>query len=135
MLAPRPFLAASRHLLARALASTATGPPSSTPPPRPPPPLDPRSALARVPTADLLRGWAVLSACRVPGLASHAGGLLSAALAFPPARWALRHTFFAQFCAGETDDEVDATAARLREAGIGRLDGGGGGGGGEGGVA
>ena len=87
----------------------------------PPPPLDTRAALATLPTRDVLRGWAVLTACRVPWLAAHAGSLLKVALKVPPLRYVIRHTFAAQFTAGESDDDVARTAASLAASGIGAI--------------
>jgi len=81
----------------------------------------PEAALASVPAGDLLRGWAVLSACRSRRLVAHAGTLLKVALAVPPARALVRATFFSQFCAGETRADAAAAAARLAARGVGSI--------------
>ena len=63
----------------------------------------------------------MLTACRAPWLAAHAGWLLKVALKVPPLRYIVRHTFAAQFTAGESDDDVARAAASLAASGIGAI--------------
>ena len=101
-------------------------PPPPTPPP-PPPTLDLTStsaAFAHASARDLLRAWAVLTACRIRPLVAHADGLLRAGRRLLGDRAVdalLRSTFFAHFCGGEDEAGAARTMDRLAGAGVGSI--------------
>jgi len=102
---------------------------SPQPQPQPPfsPPLDLAStsaAFAHASTKDLLRAWAVLSACRMSPLVAHSEGLLKLgrqALGDRAVDALLRSTFFAHFCGGEDEAGAARTIERLAASGVGSI--------------
>ncbi len=73
-------------------------------------------------TAQLLQSLAVFQACALRPLVDNAGWLLPAARASPLSRpladWAVRHTFFKHFCAGECVATIQPNIAYLAAHGI-----------------
>lgn len=75
-------------------------------------------------TSELVRAWAVFHVCAWTPVVRRARQLLALAEAVVGARavtWVLRRTFFAHFCAGETQTELLPVIDRLRAAGVGAI--------------
>ncbi|KAJ2726046.1 proline dehydrogenase [Coemansia sp. Benny D115] len=85
---------------------------------------DPRLALSQLSTGRLLTVWLVYLACGNQSLVRAAPGLLRLAERLRLG-WlsnaVVRRTFFAWFCAGESEREIVHTMRRLRAAGIGSI--------------
>ncbi|KAJ1661460.1 hypothetical protein GGF38_003618 [Coemansia sp. RSA 25] len=85
---------------------------------------DARLALARLTAGQLATAWAVYKCCGSAGLVRAAPGLLRA-MEHLRLGWlsgaVVRRTFFAWFCAGETEREIVQTMRRLQGAGIGAI--------------
>jgi proline dehydrogenase len=82
----------------------------------------PTAHLRAVPTRELLRAWLVFRACAFPPLVARARPLLAAGAAVLGTRAvnaALRGTFFAHFCGGETLAELAPRVAALKARGVG----------------
>ncbi|KAJ2870986.1 proline dehydrogenase, partial [Coemansia asiatica] len=85
---------------------------------------DPELALAQLSVAKLATVWMVYQACGSARLVQAAPGILRL---FERLRlsWlsnaVVRRTFFAWFCAGETEREIVQTMRRLKDAGIGSI--------------
>lgn len=75
-------------------------------------------------TSELVRAWTVFHVCAWTPVVRRARRLLALAEAVVGARavtWVLRRTFFAHFCAGETQTELLPVIDRLRAAGVGAI--------------
>ncbi|KAJ2415430.1 proline dehydrogenase [Coemansia sp. IMI 209128] len=85
---------------------------------------DARLALSRLSAGQLATAWAVYRCCGSTGLVRAAPGLLRG-LEQARLGWlsgaVVRRTFFAWFCAGETEREIVQTMRRLQGAGIGAI--------------
>ncbi|KAJ2006223.1 hypothetical protein GGI04_001942 [Coemansia thaxteri] len=85
---------------------------------------DSRLALARLTAGQLATAWAVYRCCSSAAVVRAAPGLLRG-LAAARLSWlsgaVVRRTFFAWFCAGETEREIVQTMRRLQSAGIGAI--------------
>ncbi|KAJ2881892.1 proline dehydrogenase [Coemansia aciculifera] len=85
---------------------------------------DARLALSRLSAGQLATAWAVYRCCGSAGLVRAAPGLLRG-LEQARLGWlsgaVVRRTFFAWFCAGETEREIVQTMRRLQGAGIGAI--------------
>jgi proline dehydrogenase len=85
---------------------------------------DAEAAFKNRTTWELVRAWSVFHVCGWTPLVRRARRLLSLAEALVGARavsWLLRRTFFAHFCAGETQAELLPVIDRLRAAGVGAI--------------
>ena len=71
-------------------------------------------------TRQLLQSLAVFQACACRPFVDNAGWLLPASrrVARPAVDWAVRHTFFKHFCAGECVESIRPTVAYLAASGI-----------------
>lgn len=84
----------------------------------------PAEAYRNVPTWNLVRAWAVFSACRWAWLVQNADRLLGAArklLGDRVVSLVVRPTFFKHFCAGESEDTIRPTIEFLNRNGIGAI--------------
>lgn len=85
---------------------------------------DGESAFRNRTNDELLRAWAVFKLCSYPWLVRRARPLIAASDAVLGKRltsFILRSTFFAHFCAGESQEELLPVLDRLREAGVGAI--------------
>ncbi|KAK9834130.1 hypothetical protein WJX81_000815 [Elliptochloris bilobata] len=81
---------------------------------------DPKEAFQAKSTRQLLQSLAVFQTCACRPFVDNAGWLLPACrrTARPVVDWAVRHTFFKHFCAGECVDSIRPTVAYLAANGI-----------------
>lgn len=73
---------------------------------------------------ELMRAWGIFKLCSYPWLVRHSRSLIAASDAVAGKRlttWGLRNTFFAHFCAGESQEELLPILDRLRAAGVGAI--------------
>ncbi|KAG0244349.1 hypothetical protein BGW41_008113 [Actinomortierella wolfii] len=85
---------------------------------------DNRIGVEKKSTAELLRSMLVYKLCTFQLLVDLAPRLISLAETLhltPPVYWFVRHTFFSQFCGGETAEDCVGTMNALKNAGIGSI--------------
>ncbi|KAF9167126.1 hypothetical protein DFQ26_005738 [Actinomortierella ambigua] len=85
---------------------------------------DNRIGVEKKPTIELLRSMLVYKMCTFQLLVDLAPRLISLAETLhltPPTYWFVRHSFFAQFCGGETAEDCVGTMNSLKDAGIGSI--------------
>ena len=121
-----PRIAPHRRHVHRSLPSSASASSAMTAPPRPAPPRAP-APLAVLPTSSVLRSYLVTRLTSSPTLLAACFAVLRrmldprAVLLSPERnralRWLFKHSFYAQFCAGENKNEVQRTVARVKTAG------------------
>ncbi|KAF8071105.1 hypothetical protein HT031_001187 [Scenedesmus sp. PABB004] len=101
------------------------GSPASSSPPRAPLDFDDyRSIFSMRSTGELLRMYGVLQVCSITPLVRNADALVRASrrvLGDAVTFGVMRHTFMAQFCAGEAEADLWPTIAMLRASGIGAI--------------
>lgn len=85
---------------------------------------DAQSAYEKKSTTELMRASLSFTLCRIPILVRHAEPLLKFAyrlLGHTITDYALKHTLFGHFCAGQDDQEIMPKIKQLQDAGIGSI--------------
>ncbi|RHY01038.1 hypothetical protein DYB30_006354 [Aphanomyces astaci] len=75
-------------------------------------------------TAELVRAYAVFQTCQIPFLVRHSQAMINVSYKVVGSTitdWALKHTFFGHFCAGENAEDIQPALKRLESAGIGAI--------------
>eukprot|EP00759_Apiculatamorpha_spiralis_P026714 PhF_6_TR29425/c1_g1_i2/m.43555/K00318/PRODH; proline dehydrogenase len=84
-----------------------------------------RDSFRGKPISQLIRSWMILQTCRLPSVVQNSEALLATSSKLLGKKvtydWIVRHTFFAQFCAGEDEQDIKPALRELADLGIGPI--------------